>query len=176
MSCQKLSLTNKDHGGTPTQAAVVGYALVVISFQGHKKRRLFMAAVKANRHEKCTLNDGFFSFAVVRQRNNSLFLFLRNIVKSKCHRNIRAGLGFDRKTSWNVTKRGDFKKFSMKYKYREPGQLQTAPVLFLEDYSVTLICSTSECFFKLFNINAVNIICMIIKNTKYPKITTHGNS
>ena len=45
------------------------------------------------------LHDGFFSFAVVRQLDNRLFLFLRIIIKSKCHRNVRAALIFDRKTS-----------------------------------------------------------------------------
>ena len=43
-------------------------------------------------------------------------------------------------------------------------------------YSVTLIWSTREYFFKLFSINAVNITCMKIKKTKYPKTTSHGNS
>ena len=43
------------------------------------------------------LHDGFFSFAVVRQLDNRLFLFLRIIIKSKCHRNVRTGLSFDRK-------------------------------------------------------------------------------
>ena len=46
----------------------------------------------------CLLYDGFFSFAVVRQLANRLFLFMRIIIKSKCHRNVRAELIFDRKT------------------------------------------------------------------------------
>lgn len=58
------------------------------------------------------------------------------------------------------------KKFRRKHKKREPGRFSIAPVLLLEDYSVTLICSTRECFFRLFNINAVKITCMKIKNTK----------
>ena len=40
------------------------------------------------------------------------------------------------------------------------------PGFVTEDHSVTLICSTRECFFRLFNINAVKITCMKIKNTK----------
>ena len=40
------------------------------------------------------------------------------------------------------------------------------PAFVTEDHSVTLICSTRECFFRLFNINAVKITCMKIKNTK----------
>ena len=46
----------------------------------------------------CLLYDGFFSFAAVRQLANRLFLFIRIIIKSKCHRNVRAELIFDRKT------------------------------------------------------------------------------
>ena len=49
-------------------------------------------------HGDCLLNDGFFSFAVVRQFDNGLFLYLKMIIKSKCHRNVRAALIFDRKT------------------------------------------------------------------------------
>ena len=44
------------------------------------------------------LHDGFFSFAVVRQLDNRLFLFPRTIIKFKCHRNVRVVLIFDRKT------------------------------------------------------------------------------
>ena len=68
-----------------------------------KKRRLrFFKAAVSNRHIGVSiglLHDGFFSFAVVRQLDNRLFLFLRIIIKSKCHRNVRAALIFDRKTS-----------------------------------------------------------------------------
>ena len=66
ISCQKLSLKNKDHGGTSKQAAVVGYALVVISLQGQRNGG-FESRRKTNWHEKLMLNDGFFSFAVARQ-------------------------------------------------------------------------------------------------------------
>jgi len=61
-----LSLINKDHGGTSKQAAVVGYALVVISLQGQRNGG-FESRRKTNWHEKLMLNDGFFSFAVARQ-------------------------------------------------------------------------------------------------------------
>ena len=66
-----------------------------------KKRRLrfFKAAVFQMGVLIGLLHDGFFSFAVVRQLDNRLFLFLRIIIKSKCHRNVRAALIFDRKTS-----------------------------------------------------------------------------
>ena len=57
-----------------------------------KSRRFKMGA------RICLLYDGFFSFAVVRQLANRLFLFMRIIIKSKCHRNVRAELIFDRKT------------------------------------------------------------------------------
>ena len=46
----------------------------------------------------CLLYDGFFSFAVVRQLANRLFLFMRIIIKSKCYTNVRGAFDFDRKT------------------------------------------------------------------------------
>ena len=39
-----------------------------------------------------------FSFAVVRQLANRLFLFMRIIIKSKCYTNVRGAFDFDRKT------------------------------------------------------------------------------
>ena len=44
----------------------------------------------------CT--TAFFSFAVVRQLANRLFLFMRIIIKSKCYTNVRGAFDFDRKT------------------------------------------------------------------------------
>ena len=46
----------------------------------------------------CLLYDGFFSFAVVRQLANRLFLFRRIIIKSKWYTNVRGAFDFDRKT------------------------------------------------------------------------------
>ena len=46
----------------------------------------------------CLLYDGFFSFAVVRQLANRLFLFMRIIIKSKCYTNVRGAFDFDKKT------------------------------------------------------------------------------
>ena len=57
-----------------------------------KSRRFKMGA------RICLLYDGFFSFAVVRQVANRLFLFMRIIIKSKCYTNVRSAFDFDRKT------------------------------------------------------------------------------
>ena len=57
-----------------------------------KHRRFKMGA------RMCLLYDGFFSFAVVRQLANRLFLFMRIIIKSKCYTNVRGAFDFDRKT------------------------------------------------------------------------------
>lgn len=57
-----------------------------------KSRRFKMGA------RICLLYDGFFSFAVVRQLANRLFLFMRIIIKSKCYTNVRGAFDFDRKT------------------------------------------------------------------------------
>ena len=57
-----------------------------------KSRRFKMGA------RICLLYDGFFSFAVVRQVANRLFLFMRIIIKSKCYTNVRGAFDFDRKT------------------------------------------------------------------------------
>jgi len=57
-----------------------------------KSRRFKMGA------RICLLYDGFFSFAVVRQLANRLFLFMRIIIKSKCYTNVRGAFDFDKKT------------------------------------------------------------------------------
>ena len=57
-----------------------------------------------------------FSFAVVRQLANRLFLFMRIIIKSKCYTNVRGAFDFDRKTGWIVTKLGHFKNFFEKWR------------------------------------------------------------
>ena len=46
----------------------------------------------------CLMAFGMFSFAVVRQLANRLFLFMRIIIKSKCYTNVRGAFDFDRKT------------------------------------------------------------------------------
>ena len=56
-----------------------------------KSRRFKMGA------RICLLYDGFFSFAVVRQLANRLFLFMRIIIKSKCYTNVRGAFDFDKK-------------------------------------------------------------------------------
>ena len=74
-------------------------------------------------HGDCLLNDGFFSFAVVRQFDNGLFLYLKMIIKSKCHRNVRAALIFGKKQVEMLQNAEISKKYRRKHKYREPGQL-----------------------------------------------------
>ena len=44
------------------------------------------------------LYGGFFSFAVARQFNNNLFVFLRIIIQFKCYTNVRGNFAFDRKS------------------------------------------------------------------------------
>ena len=75
----------------------------------------------------CLLYDGFFSFAVVRQLANRLFLFMRIIIKSKCHRNVRAELIFDRKNRLNCYKARTFQKNFLK-NTKEAEQLKSAPL------------------------------------------------
>ena len=50
------------------------------------------------KHTKSSARQRFFSFAVVRQVANRLFLFMRIIIKSKCYTNVRGAFDFDRKT------------------------------------------------------------------------------
>ena len=59
---------------------------------------IFSKAAVSNGRVKWLLYDGFFSFAVVRQLANRLFLFMRIIIKSKCYTNVRGAFDFDRKT------------------------------------------------------------------------------
>ena len=68
-----------------------------------------------------------FSFAVVRQLANRLFLFMRIIIKSKCHRNVRAELIFDRKNRLNCYKARTFQKNFLK-NTKEAEQLKSAPL------------------------------------------------
>ncbi len=56
----------------------------------------FKAAVSTGR-VKWLLYDGFF-FAVVRQFDNKLFVFLRIIIQFKCYTNVRGNFAFDRKS------------------------------------------------------------------------------
>ena len=86
-----------------------------------------------------------FSFAVVRQLANRLFFFMRIIIKSKCHRNVRAELIFDKKTGWIVTKLGHFKNFLRNGE--KSGAAHAAPPI-PYGYSIVLICSTRDCFFR----------------------------
>ena len=80
------------------QSATVSLQVVIGLCKRKETAALKIEPPFHGRIEMCLLYDGFFSFAVVRQLANRLFLFMRIIIKSKCYTNVRGAFDFDRKT------------------------------------------------------------------------------
>ena len=55
------------------------------------------AAVSNGRVDRTAVRQ-LFSFAVARQFDNKLFVFLRIIIQFKCYTNVRCNFAFDRKS------------------------------------------------------------------------------
>ena len=80
------------------QSATVSLQVVIGLCRRKETAALKIKAAVSNGRVDRLLYDGFFSFAVVRQLANRLFLFMRIIIKSKCYTNVRGAFDFDRKT------------------------------------------------------------------------------
>ena len=105
-NCKKIKGTRRQSSYMPPRNyTVLGHR----QFRSRKAAALNKATALWMRANAATARR-LFSFAVVRQLDNRLFLFLKIIIKSKCHINIRAAPIFDRITGWIVTKLGHFKK------------------------------------------------------------------
>ena len=114
-NCKKIKGTRRQSSYMPPRNyTVLGHR----QFRSRKAAALNKATALWMRANAATARR-LFSFAVVRQLDNRLFLFLRIIIKSKCHRNVRAALIFDRKTSWNVTMLGYFINFFEKRRKKQ---------------------------------------------------------
>ena len=80
------------------QSATVSLQVVISLCKRKETAALkFKAAVSKGRVNMAAVRR-LFSFAVVRQLANRLFLFMRIIIKSKCYTNVRGAFDFDRKT------------------------------------------------------------------------------
>ena len=102
-----LFLTGADHGhcGKEKRTRQINLLSATVSLQvviGLCKRKetaaLKIKAAASNRRVNRAAARPLFSFSVVWQFDNRLFLFLRIIIKFKCYTNIRGAFDFGRKT------------------------------------------------------------------------------
>ena len=103
-----LFLTDVNHvsSGKANETRQINLPSATVSLQvviGLCKRKetaaLKIKAAASNRRVNRAAARRLFSFSVVRQFDNRLFLFLRIIIKFKYYTNIRGNVTFDRKTS-----------------------------------------------------------------------------
>ena len=80
------------------QSATVSLQVVISLCKRKETAALkFKAAVSYRRVDRTAVRR-LFSFAVARQFNNKLFVFLRIIIQFKCYTNVRGNFAFDRKS------------------------------------------------------------------------------
>ena len=80
------------------QSATVSLQVVISLCKRRETAALkFKAAVSYRRVDRTAVRR-LFSFAVARQFDNNLFVFLRIIIQFKCYTNVRGNFAFDRKS------------------------------------------------------------------------------
>ena len=80
------------------QSATVSLQVVISLCKRKETAALkFKAAVSYRRVDRTAVRR-LFSFAVARQFDNKLFVFLRIIIQFKCYTNVRGNFAFDRKS------------------------------------------------------------------------------
>ena len=80
------------------QSATVSLQVVISLCKRKETAALkFKAAVSYRRVDRTAVRR-LFSFAVARQFNNKLFVFLRIIIQFKCYTNVRGNFAFNRKS------------------------------------------------------------------------------
>ena len=79
-------------------SATVSLQVVIGSCKRKETAALKIKAAASNRRVNRAAARRLFSFSVVRQFDNRLFLFLRIIIKFKCYTNVRGAFDFGRKT------------------------------------------------------------------------------
>ena len=80
------------------QSATVSLQVVISLCKRKETAALKFKAAASYRRVDRTAVRRLFSFAVVRQFDNKLFVFLRIIIQFKCYTNVRGNFAFDRKS------------------------------------------------------------------------------
>ena len=102
-----LFLIDVDHGSFEKaketrqinlQAATVSLQVVIGLCKRKETAALKFKAAALYRRVDRTAVRRLFSFAVARQFDNKLFVFLRIIIQFKCYTNVRGNFAFDRKS------------------------------------------------------------------------------
>ena len=102
-----LFLTGADHGycekekrtrQNNLQSATVSLQVVIGLCKRKETAALKIKAAASYRRVDRTAVRRLFSFAVARQFDNKLFVFLRIIIQFKCYTNVRGAFDFGRKT------------------------------------------------------------------------------
>ena len=80
------------------QSATVSLQVVISLCKRKETAALKFKAAASYRRVDRTAVRRLFSFAVARQFDNKLFVFLRIIIQFKCYTNVRGNFAFDRKS------------------------------------------------------------------------------